>query len=87
MLLPECAGGGGGGSQNYGHLFGGPHTENYSILGYILGSPYLGKLHNEEHKQAIRLAANRHQPKDELYTGVLANPHWIVLKIIGLFWL
>ena len=31
-------------SQNYGYLFGGPHNKGYSILGSILGSPYLGKL-------------------------------------------
>ena len=31
-------------SQNYGYLFGGPHNEDYSILGSILGSPYFGKL-------------------------------------------
>ena len=33
-------------SQNYGYLFGGPHHEDYSILGSILGSPYVGKLPN-----------------------------------------
>ena len=30
-------------SQNYGYLFGGAHTKDYSILGSILGSPILGK--------------------------------------------
>ena len=33
-----------GSSQNWGYLFGGPHNKDYSILGSILGSPYLGKL-------------------------------------------
>ena len=27
-----------------GYLFGDPHNKDYSILGSILGSPYLGKL-------------------------------------------
>ena len=31
-------------SQNEGYLLGGPHNKDYSILGSILGSPYLGKL-------------------------------------------
>ena len=31
-------------SQNMGCLLGGPHNKDYSILGSILGSPYLGKL-------------------------------------------
>ena len=31
-------------SQNSGYLFGGPHNKDYSILGSILGSLYLGKL-------------------------------------------
>ena len=31
-----------GDSQNYGYLFGGPYNKDYSILGFILGSPYLG---------------------------------------------
>ena len=31
-------------SQNKGYLSGGPHNKDYSILGSILGSPYLGKL-------------------------------------------
>ena len=31
-------------SQNYGYPFGGPYNKDYSILGSILGSPYLGKL-------------------------------------------
>ena len=31
-------------SQNYGYLLWGPHNKDYSILGSILGSPYLGKL-------------------------------------------
>ena len=36
-------------SQNYGYHFGGPYNEDYSILGSISGSPYLGKLpHSEE---------------------------------------
>ena len=26
-------------SQNYGFFFGGPHNKDYSILGFILGSP------------------------------------------------
>ena len=30
--------------QNYGYLFGGPHSKDYGILGSILGSPYFGKL-------------------------------------------
>ena len=30
--------------QNYGYHFRGPHNKDYSILGSILGSPYLGKL-------------------------------------------
>ena len=33
-----------GDSQNYGYHFGGPYNKDYSILGFILGSPYLGKL-------------------------------------------
>ena len=33
-------------SQNYGYLFGVPNNKDYSILGSILGSPYLGKLLN-----------------------------------------
>ena len=31
-------------SQNYGYHFGGSFNKDYSILGSILGSPYLGKL-------------------------------------------
>ena len=31
-------------SQNLGYQFRGPHIKDYSILGSILGSPYLGKL-------------------------------------------
>ena len=31
-------------SQNYGYLFRDPHDKDFSILGSILGSPYLGKL-------------------------------------------
>ena len=31
-------------SKNYGYLVGCPHNKDYSILGSILGSPYLGKL-------------------------------------------
>ena len=31
-------------SQNLGYHFRGPHIKDYSILGSILGSPYLGKL-------------------------------------------
>ena len=31
-------------SQNQGYHFGGPNSKDYSILGSILGSPYLGKL-------------------------------------------
>ena len=31
-------------SQNWGYHFRGPHNKDYSILGSILGSPYLGKL-------------------------------------------
>ena len=31
-------------SQNQGYHFRGPHNKDYSILGSILGSPYLGKL-------------------------------------------
>ena len=29
-----------------GTVLGGPHNKDYSILGSILGSPYLGKLPN-----------------------------------------
>ena len=31
-------------SQNYGYLFEGPYTKDYSIWGPILMSPYFGKL-------------------------------------------
>ena len=31
-------------SQNYGYHFGGPHNKDHSILGSILGCPYLGKV-------------------------------------------
>ena len=31
-------------SQNRGIPFGGPYKKDYSILGSILGSPYVGKL-------------------------------------------
>ena len=31
-------------SENWGHLFGGPSIKDCSMLGYILGSPYSGKL-------------------------------------------
>ena len=31
-------------SLNEGYLFGGPYSKDRSILGSILGSPYLGKL-------------------------------------------
>ena len=31
-------------SQNWGYLFGGPNNKDSSILGSILGSPYVGKL-------------------------------------------
>ena len=33
-----------GGFPKLGYLFGGPHYKDYSILGSILGSPYLGEL-------------------------------------------
>ena len=32
-------------SQNYGYLFGGPHSKDYSILGSILGSLIMGNFH------------------------------------------
>ena len=32
-----------GSSQNYGYPFGGPYSNDYYILGSILGSPYFGK--------------------------------------------
>ena len=35
-----------GGFPKLGVPFGGPHNKDYSILGSILGSPYLGKLPN-----------------------------------------
>ena len=35
-----------GGFPNLGYLFGGPHNKDYSMLGSILGSPYIGKLPN-----------------------------------------
>ena len=31
-------------SQNSGYHFGGPYNKDYSVLGSILGSPYLWKL-------------------------------------------
>ena len=31
-------------SLNYGYLSAGPHNKDYSILGFILGSPYFEKL-------------------------------------------
>ena len=31
-------------SQIWGYHFRGPHNKDYSILGSILGSPYIGKL-------------------------------------------
>ena len=31
-------------SQNYGYLFGSPYNKGCSILGSILGSPYLRKV-------------------------------------------
>ena len=31
-------------SHNWGYLTGGPHNEDYSILGSILGSPHFRKL-------------------------------------------
>ena len=31
-------------SQNYGYHFGGPNNNDYSILGSVLGFPYLGTL-------------------------------------------
>ena len=31
-------------SYNSGYLFGGPCKKDYSLLGFMLGSPYLGKL-------------------------------------------
>ena len=38
-------------SQNYGYHFKGPHNKDYSILGSILGSPYLEKLPYTHHYQ------------------------------------
>ena len=34
-------------SQNWGYLFGGPHNQDYGILGSILGHLYFGKLPNK----------------------------------------
>ena len=31
-------------SQNYGYHFGGAYNKDYSILAFIFGSPYFGKL-------------------------------------------
>ena len=31
-------------SQNQGYLFGGPHNNDYGILGSILGSPFFWEL-------------------------------------------
>ena len=36
-----------GASQNWGYHFRSPNNKDYSVLGSILGSPYLGKLPNE----------------------------------------
>ena len=35
----------GGVSQNWGYLFGGPHTKDCSVLGSIMGFPYFGNYH------------------------------------------
>ena len=31
--------------KNYGYPIEGPYNKDFSILGYIWGSPYFGKLH------------------------------------------
>ena len=44
-----------GTSQNLGYIIAGPYNKGYSILGCILGSPYLGKLPNTSVVLAFRL--------------------------------
>ena len=39
-----------GGSKKEGYRMEGPHNEDYSIWGSILGSPYFGKLPNNNRK-------------------------------------
>ena len=44
-----------GTSQNLGYIITGPYNKDYSILGFILESPYLGKLPNTSVVLAFRL--------------------------------
>ena len=37
-------------SQNKGYLFGGPHSKDCDIWGFILESPYFGKVPNRNQK-------------------------------------
>ena len=46
-------------SQNLGVPFWGPNNKDYSILGSILGSPYFGKLPNQENHEIMRLKRSR----------------------------
>ena len=47
-------------SQKQGYLFGDPHNKDHSILGSILGSPYLGKVPYHENMWGTILQANSH---------------------------
>ena len=40
--------------QNQGYLFGGPHSEDYTILGSILGSPYFWKISYRDYTSLYR---------------------------------
>ena len=48
-------------SENLGYLFGGPHTWDYSILGSILGFPYLRKLPNCFLRASVKILGFRLQ--------------------------
>ena len=58
-------------SQNHGYLFGGPYNKEYSILGSILGFPYLEKLPDEP-----RLLKH---PEEGLYTFCIIVHIWIMI--------
>ena len=53
-------------SQNYGYHFGGPQSNDYSILGFrvYIGSPYLGKLPNLI-QAILKFPAMSSQPPDQ----------------------
>ena len=57
-------------SQTNGYHFGGPNNKDYSILGSMFGSPYLGKL---PYRSFLG------------YMLIFSRSIWVVVKIMGPF--